>query len=157
MIVVMREELTKKDLITDEAFMESLLVAQSAPGSLAVNMSITVARNIAGVAGAFVGFLGVILPSFFIILILSGIFGTIKDNVYVQKFMDGTKPAVLALITTSFISLFKAYDKDMVGLFLILTTILLTVFVKLHPILIILVTGCFYPLVYVINQYKNKD
>ena len=154
MILVMKEELMKKDMITEESFVEALLLAQSAPGALAVNMSIAVAQKIAGIPGAILGFFGVILPSFLVILILSGIFSQIRDNAYVQKFMNGTKPAVLALITASFWSLYKAYDKDMIGILLILITILLTVFLDLHPILVILFAGLFYPLLHSIEKFK---
>lgn len=141
MIIVMKDELTKKKLISEEEFMEALVIAQSAPGPLAVNISIVSAKKIAGSIGVLIATIGVVLPSFLIILLLSTVFNKIKDNAYVIKFMKGTKPAVLALITMSFYELFIKYKKTVPAIVLIILTLLLTVVFKIHPALILIIIG----------------
>lgn len=141
MILVMKQELIKKDLIKEDDFMESLVIAQSAPGPLAVNLSVVSAKHIAGNLGVIIATFGVILPSFIVIMLLSTIFSKIKDDERVIKFMQGTKPAVLALITMSFYDLFKRREKNLINIALIAITVVLTVFFKVHPIIILIAIG----------------
>ena len=80
MILVMKRELVGRKLATEEEFMDSLVVAQTTPGALAVNLSIAQAGQIAGNIGAVVAFVGVVLPSFLAILFLSTLFNKYKEN-----------------------------------------------------------------------------
>ena len=139
MILVMKEELIKKKYISEEDFMDVLVVAQSVPGPLAVNIGVASAKHIAGNLGAIIAAVGIVIPSFIIILILTLIFNMIEDNPYVEKFMTGTKPAVLALITMSFLNLFSHYKKTRPSLILIALTVVLTVVLKVHPALILII------------------
>ncbi len=141
MILVMKKELMKYKMIEEKDFMDSLVLAQSAPGALAINLSIVVAKKIGGYITVMAAFIGVILPSFLIILFLSNIFAKIRHNPLVDKFMQGTKPAVLALIVGSFLNLFKNYQKSYIGIILIIATLILTAVLKIHPILILLIVG----------------
>ncbi|MCI6610586.1 MAG: chromate transporter [Ezakiella sp.] len=141
MIIVMKKELVSRGLVTEEEFMDSLIIAQTTPGALAVNLAIAQAGNIAGWIGQVVAFVGVVLPSFLCILILSTVLNKFKDNIYVKKFMDGSKPAVLALITMSFIDLLKNIEKDFVNIALMILTVILTIVLKLHPVIILLIVG----------------
>lgn len=141
MILVMKRELVGRKLATEEEFMDSLVVAQTTPGALAVNLSIAQAGQIAGNIGAVVAFVGVVLPSFLAILFLSTLFNKYKENVYVLKFMEGTKPAVLALILMSFIDLLKNIKKNFFTIFLMIITVLMTALFEIHPIITLIVVG----------------
>lgn len=141
MIIVMKRELVNRGLVTEEEFMDSLIIAQTTPGALAVNLAIAQAGNIAGWVGQVVAFVGVVLPSFLCIMILSAVLNKFKDNIYIKKFMEGSKPAVLALIIMSFIDLLKNIKKDFVNITLIILTVVLTIVLKLHPVIILLIVG----------------
>lgn len=141
MILVMKRELVGRKLATEEEFMDSLVVAQTAPGALAVNLSIAQAGQIAGNIGAIVAFVGVVLPSFLSILFLSTLFNKYKENVYVLKFMEGTKPAVLALILMSFIDLLKNIKKNFITISLMALTVVMTVIFEIHPIITLTAVG----------------
>lgn len=141
MILVMKRELVGRKLATEEEFMDSLVVAQTAPGALAVNLSIAQAGQIAGNIGAVVAFVGVVLPSFLSILFLSTLFNKYKENVYVLKFMEGTKPAVLALILMSFIDLLKNIKKNFITISLMGLTVVMTVIFEIHPIITLIAVG----------------
>lgn len=141
MILVMKRELVGRKLATEEEFMDSLVVAQTTPGALAVNLSIAQAGQIAGNIGAVVAFVGVVLPSFLAILFLSTLFNKYKENVYVLKFMEGTKPAVLALILMSFIDLLKNIKKNFLTIFLMIITVLMTALFEIHPIITLIGVG----------------
>ena len=63
MIPLIRDEMIKRDWMTDEELPDIIAMAQSAPGVLAVNMSIFVGHKLHGVKGSVVATLGSVLPS----------------------------------------------------------------------------------------------
>lgn len=141
MIIVMKKELVEKGLATEDEFIDALTIAETVPGALAVNLSIAQAGMLAGNIGAIVAFIGVVLPSFLCILLLSSIFNKYKDNPYVRQFMEGTKPAVLALILMSFLDLLKNVKKNIITIILMITTVVMTAFLEIHPIITLIILG----------------
>lgn len=156
MIVVMQRELTKADLIEERSFLDVLSLSQTAPGALAVNMAIAAGERIAGAAGAIIGFVGSVLPSFVVIFVLSGIFYRIKDADATRRFMAGTKPAVLALIAYSFWSLFRTFPKSATKLFLMGATIVATAVLHIHPILVMLAAAGCYPIGQALHNWRSS-
>ena len=70
MISLIRETVLENAWLTEEEFLNFIAVAESTPGPLAVNMATFIGSAQAGFLGALVATLGVILPSFVIILII---------------------------------------------------------------------------------------
>jgi chromate transporter len=99
MVPLIEDEIvTKRRWIAKEDFIDLLAIAQSAPGILAVNISIFIGYRLRGIRGSIVTALGTILPSFLIILAIALFFHNFKDNVYVERIFKGIRPAVVALI-----------------------------------------------------------
>ena len=72
MVPLIKEALVdKKKWLSDNEFVDSLAIAQSAPGILAVNTAIITGQKIAGPLGTVAGTLGAVLPSFLMILALA--------------------------------------------------------------------------------------
>ena len=67
-------ELSRRHWLSDDELPDIVAIAQSAPGLLAVNMSIFAGYRLRGVKGSIVATLGSILPSFVIILLIAMIF-----------------------------------------------------------------------------------
>ena len=84
MIPLIRDEMIKRDWMTDEELPDIIAMAQSAPGVLAVNMSIFVGHKLHGVKGSVVATLGSVLPSFITILLIAMIFTNFRDNPVVE-------------------------------------------------------------------------
>ena len=101
------EVVENKKWLTEDEFLDALAVSQSAPGILAVNVSVYVGKRLRGVKGIVVASLGAVLPSFLIILIIAIFFKNFQDNPYVIAAFKGIKPAVIALILTPALSLAK--------------------------------------------------
>lgn len=154
MIIVMKRELVLRGLATEDEFMDSLTIAQTVPGALAINLSIAQAGMIAGNIGAVVAFIGVVLPSFLSIILLSSIFNKYKDNYYVKLFMDGTKPAVLALILMSFLDLLKNVKKNIITIILMILTVVMTAFLEIHPIITLVILGA---IGFIFNKNDNNN
>ena len=105
--LIEREIVERKKWLAKEEFLDFLVLAQSAPGILAVNISILTGNVLKGKKGAVVAALGTILPSFFIILFIAIFLTQFQDNQIVNKFFRAVRPAVVALIAVSVFSLAK--------------------------------------------------
>lgn len=108
--IIQREVVDKHHWITKEEFLDLLAVAQSMPGILAVNISVSVGDKIRGTRGSIVAALGTIMPCFLIILAIA-IFLTpeiITSNPVIASIFKGIRPAVVALIVAPVITSAKA-------------------------------------------------
>jgi chromate transporter len=97
--------LLQKDLVVNLAwvpmkeFLDFIAISEITPGPVAINMATFVGYKLRGLTGALVTSLGVILPSFIIILIIATVAHTFRTNRWVSAFLDGLQPVVLALLT----------------------------------------------------------
>ena len=108
MIPLIQEEVTKNGWLTAEEVIDIVGIAESTPGPIAVNLATFVGTSQMGFLGAFVATLGVILPSFIIILLIAIIFKKIMDNKYVKSILKGINPVIIGLIlATGVFTLFK--------------------------------------------------
>ena len=78
--LIENEIVTKRKWIAQEDFIDLLAISQSAPGILAVNISIFIGYKLRGIRGSIVTALGTILPSFIIILAIALFFHSFKDS-----------------------------------------------------------------------------
>ena len=78
--LIENEIVTKRKWIAQEDFIDLLAISQSAPGILAVNISIFIGYKLRGIRGSIITALGTILPSFIIILAIALFFHSFKDN-----------------------------------------------------------------------------
>lgn len=107
--IIEREICDKNHWIEKSEFLDLLAVAQSMPGILAVNISVSVGDKLKGLKGSLAA-VGTIIPSFLIILLIA-IFltpETIKNNEVLSKMFMGIRPAVVALIVAPVITTARA-------------------------------------------------
>jgi chromate transporter len=103
------------DIISSESLINFVAVSESTPGPFAVNMATYVGSAVGGqnggaglvIFGAFCATLGVVLPSFIIILIVAKCYDKFRESKVVKGCMSGLKPAVIGLILSAVISLGK--------------------------------------------------
>ena len=97
----------QKKWVTDEDILDIVAIAESTPGPIAVNMATFVGTRLAGIPGAVCATVGVVLPSFIIILIVAKCFQKFKSSRIVSGCMSGLRPAVVGLIASAVISVGK--------------------------------------------------
>lgn len=85
---------------------DMIAVSESTPGPIGVNMATYAGFTAAGIPGALCATLGLILPSFIIILIIAGFLKRFKNSPYVEAAFSGLRPASTALIAAVLLSLF---------------------------------------------------
>lgn len=152
--IIQKEVVEKKNWIKDEEFIDTISIAQSSPGPIAVNSSIFVGYKIAGFKGAIICTMGTVLPSFFIILIIAVFFTQFNNSPIFEKIFLGIRPVVVALIFSAVYKLItKAHlgYKDLVIALIACATI---VIFNVTPIYVIII-GVALRVIY--NKFKNTE
>ena len=104
MISLVRETVLSRGWLTESEFMSFIAVSESTPGPLAVNMATFIGSSQGGMFGAFMATLGVVLPSFFIILIIAAVKNILK-YAGVKAVLTGIRPCIVAMIIATAISM----------------------------------------------------
>ena len=153
MIAMIQAEAEHQDWLTKEELVDFVAMSESTPGPLAVNMATFVGSRTGGVLGGICATLGVVLPSFIIILIVAKCYEKFKSSKTVNGAMSGLKPAVIGMILTAFLSVartvffpngLQAAVFSSVSFWLFLGIFALSavlVFKKVHPIKLILLAA----------------
>ena len=105
--LIQHEVIHRRRWIEERDFLDLLTLAQTAPGPIALNTAVFVGYKCRGYLGALSAILGVIVPSFLVILVVAIFFASIRDNAYVDAAFKGMRPAVVALIVAPIIGLTK--------------------------------------------------
>jgi chromate transporter len=106
MISLIREKCLGSGWLTEEGLMNFIAVAESTPGTIAVNMATFVGSSQAGFLGALVATLGLVLPSFVIILLIASVIRNLIKFKGVQAALSGIKPVVIGLILATAATMF---------------------------------------------------
>lgn len=101
MVSLIREKVLLNGWLTQSGFLDIIAVSESTPGPLAVNMATFVGSSQAGFFGSVCATLGVVLPSFIIILLIAAALKGLMKYAGVQAFLSGVRPCVVALISAT--------------------------------------------------------
>lgn len=139
--IIQKEVVDKNKWIGEQDFLDILAISQSAPGILAVNISIFLGYRLRGIKGSIVATLGSALPSFLIILLIAMFFTGYQDNPTIISIFKGIRPVVVALIAVPMINMAKKAKLNIYTGALAAITALLIIFLKVSPVYILLVVG----------------
>lgn len=105
MISLMREKALGYGL-SQEAIMNFIAVSESTPGPIAINMATFIGSSKGGILGSLCATLGIVLPSFIIILLIVSLFKNFTEYKGVKAAISGIKPVVTGLIIATSITMF---------------------------------------------------
>lgn len=88
----------QKGWITHDEMMDVTVIAESTPGPIAINCATFVGYKQRGLAGAVVATVGMVLPSFVIILLVMALLKKMLQNPYAQAVLRGVKPCIVGII-----------------------------------------------------------
>lgn len=88
----------KKGWMTEEEAVDCMAIGQSLPGVIAINMATYIGRQKKGFLGALCATVGVVLPSFIIIILIIELLTHIGDSAYISGALTGIKAAATGLI-----------------------------------------------------------
>ena len=140
MIPLIEKELTSRNLIGKEDLDDVIVLAQSAPGLLAVNMAIYTGYRLGGLRGSIVCALAAVLPSFVIILLIAMVFTSFKDDPVVARIFQGVRPVAVALILVPAVNMARQGCHKPWAWLLCAGTLFGVAFLKISPIWFILIT-----------------
>ena len=105
MISLIRDKALAFGWLTEEELLNMIAVSESTPGPIAVNMATFVGSTQGGILGSLVATLGVVLPSFIIILLITALLRNFLKYKGLKSFLGGVRPCVVALILATAITL----------------------------------------------------
>ena len=101
MIPLVKETVLKHGWLNEHQFYNFIGVCESTPGPIAVNMATYVGSVQGDLLGSVCATLGVVLPSFIIIVLIAIVLKKFIKNKYFQMFISGIKPVILGLILST--------------------------------------------------------
>ncbi len=138
--LIQKETVETKGWITDEDILEIVAIAESTPGPIAINSATFVGYKVCGVLGSFLATLGVVLPSFTVILIISYVLRGLQNFKAVQYAFNGIRAGVLALIIKALWSMYKQCPKGVISYIVMAAAFIITAFFDVNVLFVII--GC---------------
>ena len=138
MIPIIQDEMARRGWISEDELPDIVALSQSAPGIMAVNISIFAGHRLQGFKGSVAATLGSILPSFLIILSIALFFTAFKENIWVAKAFSGIRPVVISLIAVPMINMAKKCCKTWWAWLLAVAALVLVAFLNVSPIYILI-------------------
>jgi len=138
--LIQNEAVEKNKWITDDDILEIIAIAESTPGPIAINSATFVGYRAAGVLGSVCATLGVVLPSFVIILLLSFVLRQFQELRAVQYAFAGIRAGVLALLIKALWTMYKKSPKGWPAYVVMAGSFILTAIFDINVIFVII--GC---------------
>ena len=138
--LIQNEAVEKRHWVTDEDILEVVAIAESTPGPIAINSATFVGYKAAGILGSMCATLGVVLPSFVIILILSFILQQFQQVQAVQYAFQGIRAGVLALLVKALWTMYKKSPKGWAAYVVMGASFVLTAIFDFNVIFVLI--GC---------------
>lgn len=113
--IIQREVVESRPWITDDDILEIIAIAESTPGPIAINSATFVGYRVAGFFGAMFATLGVVLPSFIIILVISYLLKGFEHIRAVKYAFWGIRAGVMALLVKAWWGMFKKCSKGVIS------------------------------------------
>lgn len=137
--LIQKETVEKKKWVSPEDIVDIVAIAESTPGPIAISASTFVGYRIAGVAGAALATIGVIVPSFIVIFVLSFVLRQFESITAVKYAFFGIRAGVLALIVNALISVYKQCPKKIISYIIMLGAFVAVAFLGVNVLLVIAV------------------
>ena len=163
MIHILEDEfVVKRKWLTDEEFSNLVVIAESTPGPIAINCSTYVGYKKEKILGSIFSTLGVCLPSFIIIYLISLFFNQFLDIEWVNAAFKGIQICVIFLILSAGMKMYKKLAKTPFNLILFFITLSVMIILELlgvnfSSIFYIIIAACLGLLLYFINTHEEKN
>ncbi len=161
--ILERELIERKKWIKHEEFLDVIAIAESTPGPIAINSATYIGYKVCGVLGSLFATLGVVLPSFTIIILISLFYNDFIKIKLVQYAFNGIQACVAFLILNAGLKMFKKLKKSVFNIILFAITLVglitFTFFfpaIKISSVLYILAGGLVGVMVYLIGYFNSK-
>lgn len=145
-----------KKWINEDEMLECVAISQTVPGIIAINTATYIGYKKGGISGAIWATIGVILPSFTIILALTNVLNIISEKDFVQGAFVGIKACVTGLVLCVAWDLGKKNLDSWVHWVLAAAAFVMVVFFKVNAIITIVVLAAL-GAVYFVRKVEKRD
>ncbi len=153
--LIQREIAENRKWVTDEEILDIIAVAETTPGPIAVNAATFIGKKVGGIPGAALATLGVVLPSFVIIVAISYVLEAFKHLKPVQYAFYGIRAGVLALIVKALWTLFRKAKKDWFSIAIMILSFGVVAFTGVNAIFVILACAILGFIIYRIKKVRQ--
>lgn len=136
--LIQRETVDNKKWISDKDILDIVAIAESTPGPIAINAATFIGYRVGGFFGAMAATVGVVLPSFAIIALISYVLTAFQNVVWIQYAFNGIRAGVLALIVKALWSMYKQSPKGIFSYLIMLGAFAVTAFLPVNVVFVIL-------------------
>ncbi len=156
------EFVEKKGWLTKDEFLNMLAIAESTPGPIAINSATYIGYKTAGVLGSAFATLGVCLPSFIIIYVISLFFDAFLSLTFVKYAFLGIRACVVYLIASAGFKLFSGLKKSVLSITIFLAVLcVMTAFsifaIDFSTVFYILICGTIGLTAYLVSLISKKE
>ena len=139
MLPMLQKELVEKHMwLKEEEILDFYAIAQCLPGLIAVNMAAMTGCRIKGVRGGAAAALGVVFPSYVIIVVIAAFIQNFISNPIMQNAFFGIRIAVSALIADAIIKLWKSGVRNVVTFFIFAAAFMISILWSVPSVYIVL-------------------
>ena len=136
--MLQKEVVDERKWATNDELLDYYAVGQATPGIIAVNTATFVGYKVKGIWGALFATLGVVFPSFVIILVIASFLQNFSKYIIVQNAFSGIRVAVGVLILNTIIGLLKKSVVNKISMVIFIATCLLGIVLNISPIYIVI-------------------
>ncbi|HLV10737.1 MAG TPA: chromate transporter, partial [Halanaerobiales bacterium] len=143
MIPLIQQEIIRNGWLSLETFLDIIAISQMTPGPIAINSGTFIGYQAAGFAGALVATIGVVTPSFILVIALSKLIKKMRQLGYLESLLLFLKPVVVGLIVAAAYSIGKTAIIDYISIIISAAVFLILWKYKtrVHPIFLIIAAG----------------
>lgn len=157
MLPMLRKEVVEKqNWATDEEMLDYFAIGQSTPGIIAINTSTFIGYKKGGILGAIASTIGMVIPSWIIIISIAKFFDAFAGNEYVSRAFMGIRVVVVVLILNAVIRMGKKSITNWLQLLIAVIGFCLLVFTPISPIYVVIVSGFVGVLVSTFKEGANQ-
>ena len=139
--VIKKELIDSRGWITEEELLDYFAIGQCTPGIIAVNVATFVGKKICGFFGALTATLGVVFPSFVIIVVIAGLVKNFSGLWFIQSAFSGIRIVAIILILNTVLSMWKKSVKGIFGYAVFLFAFLVSFFDIFSSVMVVVVCG----------------
>jgi chromate transporter len=136
--LIEQEVVHKQKWLSLDEYTEMLSLVQAAPGPISINSAVFIGYKLHQWKGALLCLLGVILPSFIIILLIAIVFTEMNSNPIVERIFKGIRPAVVALIAVPVIRMIQREKLHWIGGLIALLSIVIVWLLGHSPVWVVI-------------------
>ncbi len=153
--MIQKEVIERYGWATEEEVMNYYAIGQCLPGIIAINTATFIGYRLKGVIGGIISTLGVISPSFIIIIAIAGLISNFSELTIVQYALSGINVAVCVLMFNAITSLWRKNINNIGAITVFMVAIILAMFTNISTVYLVIGAGVLGVIMSKLGVFKN--